>query len=112
MDAFQDCLVKPRTDEQYSSKTVNDTTTVIAFMTASRIIIPASGVWYERFCFLTCDTVGAQIKILVRGVSRISRESRVVSPYSELPFTGRAKGTWVLWLASSSVPNNNEKLCF
>lgn len=66
MDAFQDCLVKPRTDEQYLSKTVNDTTTVIAFITASRIIIPASGVWYERFCFLTCDTVGAQIKILVR----------------------------------------------
>ena len=82
MDAFQDCLIKPRTDEQYSSKTVNDRTTVIAFITASRIIIPASGVWHECFCFLTCDTVGAQIKIFVRGVSRISRESRVVSLYS------------------------------
>lgn len=112
MDVFQDCLVKPRTDEQYLSKTVNDRTRIIAFITASRIIIPASGVWCERFCFLTCDTTGAQIKVPVRGISRISRESRVIYLRTQSSFTGRVKGTWVLWLASSSVPNNHGKLCF
>lgn len=99
MDVFQDCLVKPRTDEQYLSKTVNDRTRVIAFITASRIIIPASGVWYERFCFLTCDTLGAQIKIPVRGVSRISRESRVVSMLSHCSLGERKVPGFCGWQA-------------
>lgn len=99
MDVFQDCLVKPRTDEQYLSKTVNDRTRVIAFITASRIIIPASGVWYERFCFLTCDTLGAQIKIPVRGVSRISRESRVVSILSHCSLGERKVPGFCGWQA-------------